>query len=650
MRVSADDIQKRAGRAWAAAVMVLLGGATANASDLAAQRENWFQQDVRPAIVQWCADCHDPDGAEADIVLGDVASPSQIQRQRSLWQRVVQKVRAGEMPPEDAEQPDERVRRQLTEAIERILTSVDCDCERQPGRVTIHRLNRVEYRNTIRDLLGVDYEPAMDFPADDVGYGFDNIADVLSLPPILLEKYLSAAEEVTSRAIVAEPQAPLSGQDDALPPSHRSILFVRPGPDLSRAEAARQVLERFATRAYRRPVRDEELDRLVALAERFWDRGETFERAIQVAVQAVLVSPHFLFRIEADPAPGELERTLNDYELATRLSYFLWSSMPDDELFEAARRGELGKPDILRGHVFRMLRSPRSQALVDNFAAQWLELRKFKTVDISQKDFPHFDETLRNAMARESMLFFEHIVREDRSILELLTGPYTFVNERLAQHYGLAGVEGEQFRMVSLETTPRRGVVTQGSVLTVTSNPTRTSPVKRGKWILENLLGEPPPAPPPNVPMLEEGPQEALRGTLRQRLEQHRANPACASCHQQMDALGFALENFDAVGAWREKDGSFAIDPSGELPDGSRFSGPRQLIDVLTQTRREAFLRCFTEKMLTYALGRGLEFYDTCVVNDIVEALEKDEYRFSTLVWEVVRSDPFRKRGAPIDQ
>jgi hypothetical protein len=377
--------------------------------------------------------------------------------------------------------------------------------------------------------------------------------------------------------------------------------------------------------------------------------GESFERGIQLAVEAILCSPQFLFRVELDPRPrrrGEVlppTRAVNEYELASRLSYFLWSSMPDDELAQLAASGKLRDGDTLGRQVRRMLRDPKARALVENFGDQWLQLRLLGTINPDTKQFPAFDDALRRAMLEETRLFFESLVRDDRSVLDFLDAKDTFVNERLARHYGIPGVRGEEFRRVTLPDDRRGGLLGQASILTVTSNPTRTSPVKRGKWILEQILGTPPPPPPPDVPELKEDKDVVLSGTLRQRMEQHRANPSCATCHGRMDPLGFGLENFDAVGAWREKDGPFPVDASGTLPSGQTFQGPKALKAIL-QERREDFARCLAEKLLTYALGRGLDYYDKCAVDRMVAALARDDYRFSTLVLEIVQSDPFQKR------
>jgi Protein of unknown function (DUF1592)/Protein of unknown function (DUF1588)/Protein of unknown function (DUF1585) len=359
----------------------------------------------------------------------------------------------------------------------------------------------------------------------------------------------------------------------------------------------------------------------------------------------MLVSPYFLFRIEAERTPTTPGGAwpISEYELATRLSYFLWSSMPDDELFRLARKNSLRQE--LVPQVRRMLADPKAKALTENFAGQWLQLRSLPSLTPNTAQFPTFNDKLRSAMQKESELFFECIVREDRSILDFIDADFTFVNERLAKHYGITGVKGENFKQVTLTNGQRGGILTQASVLTITSNPTRTSPVKRGKWILENILGTPPPAPPPDVPELAEGKEVVLKGSLRQRMEQHRANAACAVCHEQMDALGFAFENFDAVGAFRSKDGKFDIDPAGELPGGQKFAGPAELKKIL-KAKSDLFGRCLSEKMLTYALGRGLEYYDRCAVDEIVGKLQKADYRFAGLVIAIVQSDPFQMRRA----
>jgi len=691
----------------------------------------------------------------------------------------------GLMPPEDRPQPGRDEIGGVTRWIKSALTPDECGRTVDPGRVTIRRLNRAEYNNTIRDLVGVDFRPADDFPSDDVGYGFDNIGDVLSMPPILMEKYLAAAEAISEEAIVVgssaggqvktydsatlgsgaggspredgtliltseseiavthsfprsahyvihvrasgdqagpEPvkmavridgkdlktfpvtaqagtfqafqfkqnlkgglrrlsvaflndyyqpndpdpkkrdrnlivesiavEGPLYTAGEALPESHRKIVFRTPKTKSDVSEAAKAVIERFASRAFRRPISESDQASLVKLVELAIQHGDRYERGIQLAVQAILVSPDFLFRVELDsrgtkvqpragvPSGGQL---IGEYELASRLSYFLWSSMPDDELWKAAVSGSLRSGDVLDKQVRRMLHDPKAEALVDNFASQWLQLRNLKAVHPDRGRFPNFDEPLRQAMIRETELFFGSVMRNDFSILDFLDADFTYLNERLARHYGIPGIKGEQFRRVKLKGRDRGGLITQASILTVTSNPTRTSPVKRGRWVLEQLLGTPPPPPPPNVPTLKEDQKALTAATLRLRMEQHRAKVSCAVCHNKLDPLGFGLENYDAVGAWRDQDAGAAVDSSGTLPSGQSFRGPAELKSIL-KARSGEFTRCLTEKMLTYALGRGLEEYDHCAVDQIVKGLAANRYKFSALVLAIAKSDPFQRR------
>jgi hypothetical protein len=696
-----------------------------------------------------------------------------VVQDREIWERVQEVLENAEMPPRDRPQPTAEESERITHWIEATLSQVECN-DSDPGRVTIRRLNRTEYNNTIRDLVGIDFRPADDFPSDDVGYGFDNIGDVLTIPPILMEKYLAAAEEIARRAIVTVfPEPPvftwtgasgLRGGDrhgeglilasngevgrshrftqggtyrirarafgeqagdepvriallvdnreiarfdvsatesepgtyetrtriergehrvavaflndyykpkaedpkqrgdrnlivealevqgpweerPQLPESHKRIIFIEPTGDGDRRQVARQVIERFATRAFRRAVRNEEVDRLVLFDDLAGQNGERFEKGIQLAVTAILCSPNFLFRVEADGRPFKPDqaRPLNQYEVASRLSYFLWSSMPDEELFGLARQGKLKDGPILEAQVRRMIQDPKAQALVENFAGQWLQLRNLRSFSPDPKLFPGFTEELRDAMETESELFFSSILTEERSIFDFLDADDTFLNETLASHYGIPGIRGKHFRKVQLPNGRRGGLITQASVLSVTSNPTRTSPVKRGKWILEQLLGTPPPPAPPNVPELEE--QEGmLTGSLRERMEQHRRDPNCATCHERMDPLGFGLENYNAIGAWRDQDGPYPIDASGTLPSGKSFAGPEELKTLLLD-RADDFARNLTEKLMTYALGRGLETSDRCVVDRIVEILTQEEDTLTRLITEIVKSDPFQRRG-----
>ena len=428
-----------------------------------------------------------------------------------------------------------------------------------------------------------------------------------------------------------------------LPASHRRLIFVQPGDDLTEDQAASLVLSRFASRAFRRPATNDEVQRLAQLSASVRADGGSFDASIQVAMQAVLVSPHFLFKVERKEGQGEKESiALSQYELATRISYFLWSSMPDDELLLMAHQGTLTDEKPLLEKVGRMIQDSRSNQFVEHFAGQWLQLRNLDTVAPDPKEFPQYSDEIRDLMRRETMTFFAGVMRANLPVTVLLNADFTFLNETLANYYGISGVRGDHFRKVSLDGSSRGGLLTHGSVLTVTSNPTRTSPVKRGRWILDNLLNTPPPPAPPNVPELE---KEQLSGTLRERMEQHRENPACAVCHQMMDPLGFALENFDAVGRWRDSEGGAVVDASGELPDGTVFQGVGELRNLLVGKREQDFVRCIVEKMLIYATGRGTEYYDQCAIDQIAEYAEQNKNQFAYLIAGIILSDPFQKQG-----
>lgn len=589
-----------------------------------------FDKQVRPVLAAHCIACHGSEKPKGGLNLDKYKDEAAALADRAVWEKVAHNLRSGEMPPRDKPRLKAAEVEQVDNWIETRFAKVDCGLKYDPGRVTVRRLNRAEYNNTIRDLVGVDFQPAENFPTDDSGHGFDNIGEVLSLPPLLMEKYLAAAGKIIEIAWKT-------------PQAKQRLLFVKVDAK-NKVEASRQILERFATQAYRRPVSPDEVKRLLRFVDLADKQGDDAEKGIQLAMQAVLVSPHFLFRIERGQDPNNPDaRPIGEFELATRLSYFLWSSMPDAELFRLAGAGNLQKE--LESQVRRMLNDPKANGLVVNFAGQWLQLLNLTAVAPDPDRFPSFDEALRDSMRKETELFFGAVVKEDRSVLDFIDGRFTFLNERLARHYGISNVRGDQFRKVPLTGDQRGGVLTHASVLTVTSNPTRTSPVKRGKWILENILGTPPPPPPPDAGDLPDEKKGALTGTLRQKMEQHRANPSCASCHQRMDPLGFGLENFDAVGAWRTLEDKFPIDASGILPDGKSFRGPAEL-KVILKGKADLFARCLSDKMLTYALGRGLELQDKCAVDDIAATLKKNDYRFSALVLAIVKSEPFLMRPA----
>lgn len=772
-----------------------------------------FAREGLPFLRQHCVRCHGGQDAKAELRLDRFRDSSVVVKHRKLFENVVKMLRTGAMPPEDETQPDPQQVTAFLEHLAAVFDYADRHAKPDPGRVTMRRLNRTEYKNTVRDLLGADFNPTEGFPADDVGHGFDNIGDVLTLSPLLMERYLDAAETIANRVIVVNPPKPsvrylagrflqpnnaetsqgrfrkldplaeepvhsgpysapggylkFSAEDDLIfratlyaeprgdapvrvalfisgkeiqPSSDEAIgklmgtdkprwksiqilktfeitarnaqqlqtievpiqrlgginnagiavvtppageeppvlhiqhlwsegpLETRPrsqrmilkcAPNQPRAEQTREVVARLLLRAYRRPPTTAELTRVIQLVETAMAEGAKWEAAMQQVIQVVLCSPKFLFRVELDDRPtSQQARLLDDFQIASRLSYFLWSSMPDDELFELAGQGQLRKH--LDAQVQRMLRDPKAAALVENFAMQWLQVQRLERFSPDATLFPTFNDRLRAAMLMETRLFFDSVMREDRSILDLLAADYTFLNEPLAKHYGIADTQGNlvgqrpaepggkpirgaEFQRVTLPAGTRGGLLTQASILTVTSNPTRTSPVKRGRWVLEQILGEPPPPPPPNVPELPEDEQAAAGASLRERLELHRKNPSCANCHAKMDPIGFALENYDAVGAYREQDGEFVIDPSGKFPDGTPFAGPQELKSIVRE-KKTLFARCLAEKMLTYALGRGVEYYDRPTVERIVKQLADQDYKFSTLVAEIVKSDPFLQR------
>ncbi len=723
-----------------------------------------------PFITKWCASCHKGSAPDGDFDLMPFADEAKARATPGVLRTIRERLRTGDMPPPDAPQPSREEREAVIAWIDGVAGTAD-----EAPRVVLRRLSRVEYANCVRDLVGVEVAEETEFPADDLGYGFDTVGEVLSVSPALIERYAAVAKQIAEEAVIdadpadakpqrfeAEmlgvadgagvregrfvgmfsfsaqsfrftaprdgeyvlrarafgdqagdeparitwsvggrvagtndvtavrakpeivetrtklargaheitaaftndyyrPEAPPGQRDRNLvldwyevegpvderdpPPSHRRIFAADPGkgPDAARARA---VLRPLASRAWRRPVADDELGRLVRLVTDATSKGRSFERGVRTALRAILVSPHFIYRVERAAAPSEgvqTPRALDGHELAARLALYLWSSLPDDELTAAAARGDLARPGVLEAQARRMLRDPRASALATNFAAQWLELRNLAIVAPDPQRFPEFDEELRASMRRETESVFEAILREQRDVRELLDSDWTFLDERLAKHYGIDGVRGPWMRRVRLGDDRRGGVVTHASVLTVTSLPTRTSPVKRGKWVLDHILASPPPPPPPGADSFAGG-EEALRNaSIREQMERHRKDPACSVCHKQLDGIGLAFEHFDAVGRWRAKDGRFAIDTAGAFADGRKFADATELRRALAAW--DAFPTALAKKLATYAIGRGMGSADAAAIDALVASLPAERRTLEDLVIGVVRLEAFRTRG-----
>ena len=756
----------------------------ANAVAVTAQPTSAAASTLSPRAVldRYCVTCHNERLLTAGLAL-DIVDPERVGDDAEVWEKVVRKLRTGMMPPSPRRRPDAETYASTVSYFETALDRAAA-AHPNPGRPAVHRLNRAEYTNSVRDLLALEVDGRALLPADESSYGFDNIGDVMSVSPGLLERYLLTAAKISRRA-VGDPTlrpataiyktSPLLAQNDrvsedlpfgsrgglavrhhfpldaeyiikialrgrargahqlevrldrervrlfdlgerepleirvpvkagtrllgvsfvevlgqSLPvdgrpppppitsfaftlypnapavervevvgpydgqvpedtPSRRAIFICDPATAEDEAPCAREIVASLARRAYRRPVTDADTGPLLASYEHGRKAGGGFEDGIRWAVEALLVSPKFLFRIEHDPVnlPPATPYRISDLELASRLSFFLWSSIPDDELIGVAVREELSEPAVLEAQVRRMLDDPKSQALVENFTGQWLYLRNLRIVAPDATQFPEFDDNLREALRRETELFVESQLREDRSVRDLLGANYTFLNERLARHYGIPSVYGSHFRRVTYSDDRRAGLLGHGSILTVTSPPHRTSPTVRGKWLLENLLGAPQPPPPPDVPGLPEHEGGEKPATMRERLALHRVNPVCASCHAKIDPLGFALENFDAVGRWRANDGAedTPVDASGALPDGAEFDGPASFRDaLLREPWGTEFVTTVTEKLMTYALGRGLEYYDAPVARGIIREAAPGNYRWSSLILGIVKSTPFQMR------
>ncbi|MEY3529889.1 MAG: hypothetical protein RLZ70_957 [Verrucomicrobiota bacterium] len=722
-----------------------------------------FKQGVQPFLEKYCYDCHGSDKTKADLNLELYKDGNGIYRDQRMWRHLLSQVVAGEMPPPERKtRPTREEIDALQAQIRGLLTQAVAQAKVDPGKVTVRRLNHTEYNNTIRDLCYIEGNFSTDFPADDTGYGFDNIGDVLTFSPVHLERFIASAKVIAERAMPTAEQkldvlnvdgynmfprgrsedqmrifndatlsatfeAPRAGEyifrahlvgignpgDQAAvvnlvvdgktvgtqtlkvktsrgaekidakvkltPGKHTlAVTWANPPPDFRSGtrrlgtyryqllgptdtrtdlqrkladfagtkkgdDRARAMVNLFVSRSFRRPATATEIQRYAKVFTAAEATGGSWEAGAQAMICAVLASPKFIFRIEQDDQPFAKDaHPISEFALASRLSYFLWGSMPDEELFALANSGKLSAN--LEAQTMRLLKDKRSQYLVTGFGLQWLQTRRLALVTPDAKMFPEFDDALRASMVRETELFLAEIVREDRSIFDIIDADFTYLDRPLAELYRIANVDSRRagdFVRVTLPKGDRGGVLTQASILTATSNPDRTSPVKRGKWILEQILGTPPPHAPADVPSLEG--QKQLSGSLRQRLEQHRVNPACASCHNRMDALGFAFEKFDAIGRGRTMDEGVPIDTAGKLPDGRTFSGASQLKTVL-KADQEKYVRNFTAKLLTYGLGRGLEFYDEPALDKMVISVQKGENRVSAVVMAVVLSDPFRLR------
>jgi hypothetical protein len=621
-----------------------------------------YDGEIKPVLARYCTGCHGGARPRADMRLtfaNEDEAREKLKEDDEFWERVANNIESKQMPPAGRRAPSDAERELLVEWIyTRVMTT---DGKPDPGPFMVRRLNNREYANTVRDLLYLPdhYNAAADFPADERGDGFDNNAGTLTISPLLIENYLAASEAAVSRALGMKPKsaagiaaaaaaAPLPVQEAAGPRNDQTLANTRsklnePSAGFREDFADRQAkvrlnVELLAPRAYRRPVTRQEVDELMRFAAlSFAHAGESFDEATALAARAAVMSPEFLFHIERDPNPDGTGKVfeITEYQLASRLSYFLWSTMPDEELFKAAKEGTLRKN--LDAHVRRMLEHPKAASLTKDFLGQWLEIRGLH-------ETTNADPALIAAMQGETEHFFNYIVRNDRSIIEFLDADYTFVNGRLAELYGMAGITGDEFQKVPVDRTRRGGIFTQASFLTLTSKPVgntrRTSPVLRGKWILENIFNTKIPPPPPNVPSLDFDPNKELKGTVRQIFEQHRVDPTCAGCHARMDPYGFALENYDGYGAWRDQDNKLDVDASGEI-NGKPFNGPVEFRAMLA-ARHDDFRRAVVRKLLSYALGRGLQAYDRSSVEAIASTIKADGDRFSSLILNIVKSYPFQ--------
>jgi mono/diheme cytochrome c family protein len=633
-----------AGGAAVLAVIAWAGLAQGSGPDQGA-----FRDEIQPFLAKHCVKCHNASKAKGGVDFSKLGDASTVRRQRKLWRNVVEQVKALEMPPEgEPEVPAER-RDRVVGWLQNAVASFDCDdpSSLDPGPPPVRRLTRDEYDRTLRSLLGVEFKSAevVGMPTDGDGSGssFANLAEALILPPVLMEKYFAAADQALE-LVFDRPK-----NKKAL----EALLVARAGPDLSDREAARKVIARFLRLAYRRPVTEEEIVRFLTLFDRSASKGNKYEDSIRLMIKAALVSPHFLFRVERERGSkgSEASFRVSDHELAVRLSYFLWSTMPDATLGDLADQGKLSDPSILEAQVRRMLLDPKARALTDNFAESWLQVGKLANARPSTEFFPTFNGKLRQALREETLTFFDKLREGDRSVLELLDADYAYLNQDLAIHYDVPGVEGPAIRRVSLPTGSHRGgLLGMGSVLALTSHTNRTSPTLRGKYILEVVFGTPPPPPPTNAGKL---PEEQKKGeapkSFREQMAQHARQSECAGCHARIDPLGYGLENFDAVGRWRTESGGEPLDATGKLPGGEEFNGADELKRIIV-ARKGEFERNLIERMLSYALAREIQGDDECATRKILAELDRDGHKFSTLVLGVARSVPFQYRRTMEDR
>ncbi|MBE0542892.1 MAG: DUF1592 domain-containing protein [Verrucomicrobia bacterium] len=616
--------------------------------------EDYFK-DIRPLMERKCYDCHDADALKGDLNLERFKSFDDIKAEPELWQNVLQRVQAYEMPPKKAGELNYGQFEKMMGFL-RILPKVEQpDCNQiasdrtasyYRGYVMSRRLNRAEYINTIRDLFGVahDFKLEQLLPADGGGgEGFDTTGDTLFTSSIHIEKYLAAAEQIAQTILPDRTR----GQSRELRDARERILFRQPGWFGKAEPVAREVISTFARRAWRRPATSEEANELMKLFARGHERGDSFAASVRLAIQGALISPHFLFLAEPEPSTQGIQQ-LADVPLANKLSYFLWSSMPDEELLALAEQGKLSDTNVYRAQLHRMLKDPKAASLGERFALQWLNLDQLGgEVKPDPTKFPEFDAALSRAMKGEVATFFNHLVREDRSLLELIDSKYTFANARLAELYGLSDVKGDELQLVQLADARRGGLIGMAGIHALTSYPVRTSPVLRGRWLLESLLGDKIPPPPPDVPALDEKSAEQPGGlSLRKQLELHRVKAECAACHDRMDPLGFGLENFDLLGRWRDELHGEPVEAKGTLPSGEAYEGPDGLKKVL-MARKDKIMRHLARKMTGFAFGRELNKFDNCVIDDAMTALANNDWRATVLIETIAMSYPFRHRFYP---